>query len=77
MTKLPRVDMTKADGASLRIAHNVQDARTIRLQHINNNHLDATAKGPQSTMSQHCTHGPSELRSELGRTRPDPPWSIS
>jgi hypothetical protein len=33
--------------ASLRIPHDAQDARRIRLQHINNNHPHATAKGSQ------------------------------
>ena len=33
--------------ASLPIAHNAQNARRTRLQHINNNHPDATAKDPQ------------------------------
>jgi hypothetical protein len=41
------VDGTLADGASLRSAHNAQDARRTGLQHINNNHPDATAKDPQ------------------------------
>jgi hypothetical protein len=47
------VDVTRAGRSQLRIAHDTQDARTLRLQHINNNHPDATAKDPQSTMSQH------------------------
>ena len=33
--------------ATLRIPHDAQDARRIRLQHINNNHPHATAKGSQ------------------------------
>ena len=33
--------------ASLRIAHDAQDARRIRLQHLNNNHANATAKDSQ------------------------------
>jgi hypothetical protein len=41
------VDVTRATGARLGIAHDAQDARTIRLQHIDNNHPDATANNPQ------------------------------
>ena len=34
--------------ARLRIAHDAQDARQTRLQHIDNNHPDATAKHSQT-----------------------------
>ena len=37
--------------ASPLIAHNAQDARRTGLQHINNNHPDATAKDSQRTIS--------------------------
>jgi hypothetical protein len=33
---------------SLQIAHDAQDARRIRLQHINNNHPNAIAKHSQT-----------------------------
>ncbi len=36
--------VTRAAAATLLIAHDAQDARRIRLQHINNNHSNATAK---------------------------------
>jgi hypothetical protein len=39
------VDVTRA---ALRIAHDVQDAGTSRLQHIDNNHLNAIAKDPRA-----------------------------
>ena len=34
--------------ASLAFAHDAQDARRIRLQHLDNNHQDATAKHSQN-----------------------------
>jgi hypothetical protein len=40
--------------AKLRIAHNAQDARKNGLQHINNNHPNATAKEPQSRSAGHA-----------------------
>ena len=38
------VGVIRAAVASLLIAHDAQDARRIRLQHLNNNHPNATAK---------------------------------
>jgi hypothetical protein len=43
--------VTRAGGARLRIAHDAQNARAIRLQHIDNNHPYATASHPQPTLS--------------------------
>jgi len=40
------------------IAHNAQNARRTGLQHINNNHPDATAKDPQHTIFRSRTEGP-------------------
>ena len=45
------VGVTWAAVASPLIAHNAQDARRIRLQHINNNHPDATAKDSQAPLA--------------------------
>ena len=42
------VGVIRAAAASLRIAHDAQDARRIRLQHINNNHSNAGAKDSQT-----------------------------
>jgi hypothetical protein len=42
------VSVTRAAMASPLIAHDAQDARKIRLQHINNNHSGATAKHSQT-----------------------------
>ena len=39
--------MIQAAVTSVRIPHEAQDGRRIRLQHINNNHPHATAKGSQ------------------------------
>jgi hypothetical protein len=44
---LARVDVTRV---GVRIAHNAQDAGKTRLQHLDNNHLDARAKDPQAEM---------------------------
>lgn len=41
------VCVTRAAVAYLLVAHDAQDARRIRLQHINNNHPNATAKKSQ------------------------------
>ena len=53
------VGVIRAAVASLLIAHDAQDARKIRLQHINNNHPSAVAKDSQSptlgTAAQGCT----------------------
>jgi hypothetical protein len=43
-----RVSVILAAVPRLLIAHDAQDARRTRLQHINNNHLDATAKNWQT-----------------------------
>ncbi len=45
------VEVTQATGGRLRIAHNAQDVRLVVLQHIDNNHPNATAKDPQNAMS--------------------------
>jgi hypothetical protein len=42
------VGVIQAAAASLRIVHDAQDARRIRLQHINNNHSNVTAKHSQT-----------------------------
>jgi len=42
------VDVIRAAVACLLIAHDAQDARRICLQHINNNHRNATAKDSQT-----------------------------
>ncbi len=42
------VDVTRAGRSQLRIAHDTQDPRQTSLQHINNNHTNATAKGSQT-----------------------------
>ena len=42
------VAVIQAAVTSLRIAHDAQDARRIRLQHIDNNHSNVTAKDPQT-----------------------------
>jgi len=52
--------MIQAAVASVRIPHEAQDGRRIWLQHINNNHPHATAKGSQVT---------EQLRSSRGRGR--------
>jgi hypothetical protein len=44
------VGVIRAAVASLRIAHDAQDARRIRLQHIDNNHSNVTAKDSQTPM---------------------------
>ena len=44
------VGVTRAAVASLLIAHDAQDARRIRLQHIGNNHANVTAKDSQTPM---------------------------
>ena len=41
--------------AQVRIAHTSQDAAEIRLQHLHNNHPDATANDPQS-LARHLPH---------------------
>ena len=51
------VGVIRAAVASLLIAHDAQDARTIRLQHIDNNHPDATANNSQPTISRHSPGG--------------------
>ena len=50
MAMLVRVDVTRAARAQLRIAHDAQHARQIRLQHIDNNHQNATANDSQMIM---------------------------
>jgi len=42
------VDVTRDGPARLRIPHGAQDARKTGLQHINNNHANATAKHSQT-----------------------------
>ena len=42
------VGVTRAAVTRLLIAHDAQDARGISLQHIDNNHPNATAKDSQS-----------------------------
>jgi hypothetical protein len=42
------VGVIRAAAARLLIAHDAQDARRICLQHINNNHRNATAKDSQT-----------------------------
>ena len=42
------VDVIRGAVPSLLITHHAQDARKIRLQHIDNNHPDATAKHTQT-----------------------------
>jgi len=47
--------------ASLLIGHDAQDARRIRLQHIDNNHSNVTAKESQTPCPRRCRtggHGP-------------------
>jgi len=46
-TVLARVEVTRAARTRRGIAHSAQDARKIRLQHINNSHPNATANDPQ------------------------------
>ena len=55
------VGVIQAAVASLLIAHNAQDARGIRLQHLNNNHPDATAKDSQPPAPGTAAHGPARL----------------
>jgi hypothetical protein len=43
--------------AGVRIPHDAQDGRRIRLQHINNNHPHATAKGSQVTEQFRSSRG--------------------
>jgi hypothetical protein len=47
---LARVDVTRIGPVRVRLAHNAQDAAKIRLQHLHNNHLDASAKNPQAEL---------------------------
>jgi hypothetical protein len=56
------VDVIRAAVACLLIAHDAQDARRICLQHINNNHRNATAKDSQ-------THAPALCRAGSGAGR--------
>ena len=50
MGMLVRVGVTRAARAQLRIAHDAQDVRRTSLQHIDNNHPDATANHSQMIM---------------------------
>ncbi len=43
--------------ARLRIAHDAQHARNTGLQHLDNNHPDATAKGSQTPYPRRAAHG--------------------
>jgi hypothetical protein len=43
--------VARPGGACLRIAHDAQNARAIRLQHIDNSHPHATANNPQPTLT--------------------------
>ena len=49
--------------ASLLIAHDAQDARRIRLQHIDNNHSTVTAKDSQTPCPRHCRVSRSKIGS--------------
>lgn len=51
MPMLMPVGMARGGRAQPRIAHDAQNARRIRLQHIHNNHPNAVAKGSQNSMS--------------------------
>jgi hypothetical protein len=57
------VDVTWAARAALRIAHGVQDAGTSRLQHIDNNHLNAIAKDPRAMGPPHPREPAAQWRS--------------
>jgi hypothetical protein len=50
MPVLMPVGMAWGGRAQLRIAHDAQNARRIRLQHIHNNHHKAVAKGSQNPL---------------------------
>jgi hypothetical protein len=41
------MSMASVTPARLRISHGIQDARKIRLQHLDNSHPHAAAKDPQ------------------------------
>jgi len=60
------VGVTRAAAPSLRIAHDAQDARRIRLQHINNNHSNVTAKDPQTPCPRRC-----RARANTSQPRPN------
>jgi hypothetical protein len=47
VSKTGRVSMTCVAPARLRISHGIQDARKIRLQHLDNSHPHAAANRPQ------------------------------
>ena len=59
------VGVIQAAVAGLRIAHDAQDARRIRLQHIDNNHSNVTAKDSQTPCPRIAAHGRTPL--DVGR----------
>ena len=59
------VGVIRAAVASLLIAHDAQDVRGIRLQHIDNNHPNATAKDSQIPCPGIAAHGRTRL--DVGR----------
>ena len=61
MAMIVRVEVTGAARAQLRIAHDAQGARRIRLPHIDNNHPNATANDSQMIM-RYCQPGSGPLR---------------
>ena len=60
------VDVIRAAVACLLIAHDAQDARRICLQHIYNNHRNATAKDSQTPRPGHLPRGLKGCASCLG-----------
>ena len=50
-----RVEVIQVGRMRVQVAHNAQDAAKIRLQHLHNNHPDATANDPQS-LARHLPH---------------------
>ncbi len=55
------VGVIQAAVATLLIAHDAQNARRIRLQHIDNNHSNATAKNSQTPSPGIAAHGRTRL----------------
>jgi LuxR family maltose regulon positive regulatory protein len=65
MTMPVPVGVIRAAMATLLIAHDAQDARRISLQHLSNNHPNATAKDSQSPCPGIAAHGRTRL--DVGR----------
>jgi hypothetical protein len=62
MSMVMSMGVTRVALANRRSLHNAQNARRIRLQHLNTNHPDASAKTSQAFP------GPALLRTTSGRT---------